>query len=898
VEDDFYRLGGNSILAIRLVNRLNKELDVTVNVSVLFNCRTIRKLSGQLSSGEMVRIWAAPVSSVEDQLLSFSQERLWFIDTYEGGSSAYNIPIVLELSDDVDIDRVEQSLRAIVHRHEVLRSLIKTGKSGRGYQEVLDDIVHPLTIVRETFRDNSSLECVLSVMAGHVFKLEEEYPVHAGIYTLCTKNDVCTHYLSVVFHHIAFDGWSTDIFLRELLHYYHTGVSAENTNLLSPLSLQYKEFARWQRSYLTGEVLTRQLSYWKDQLSGYETLYLPIDKPRPAQFSYMGDNILFTIDKDTSDALRAVSRELEVSMYSLLLSGYYLLLNAYSNQRDIVVGSPVSNRHYEGIGDLIGFFVNTLALREAIDPDVLLIDFVRSVGRSVVNAQLHQDLPFEKLVEELNVEQDTSRHPIFQVMFGVQDFGGSGIAENELFQPYSGVVDYPVAKYDLTTILDDSGDELTGVFNYSTALFRGDTIASYVSTYKWLLNQLAGLKEGDIRKLQSVHYLNATQYQDMVYDWNATERVYPSDKTLHALFEEQVAVRPDHIAVVYEDRKLTYRELNHKANQLAAYLRGTYGIGADDRVGLYLDRSEYMLIAILGVLKAGGAYVPVDIVYPDDRISYILSDIGTGVVLTNEVYADKLKIVTVGMAIVPVAIDSKAFAATIETYPTTDLKRINDAESLAYVMYTSGTTGMPKGVMVTHRNVTRLVKNVDYVSFEEDDKVLGLANYAFDGSVFDIFGALLNGSTLVIADKDVFLDIKLLEQLLVEQEITISFITTSLFHTLVDEDLSVLHELKYIVAGGEQLSATHARRLLSRGGRVRLVNGYGPTESTTFATTYLCDESADVIPIGRPIANTTVYVLDGAHHPVPVGAIWGSLVVRKTMEETVGRSLMKVVVVL
>ncbi|WP_212004034.1 non-ribosomal peptide synthase/polyketide synthase [Chitinophaga sp. HK235] len=871
VEEDFFRLGGNSILAIRLVNRLNAEWETGINLADVFTGGAVRKLAQQLQDSVVghVKILPQEITDPEQQLLSFAQERLWFIENYEGGSNAYNIPLVLKLQPGVNPESMLLALRAVVHRHEVLRSVIRTGKHGDSYQEVLDDIVYPLPVIRKEVATIAALDEMLSALTHHVFKLEEEYPVAAGLYALNKE-----YYLGIVLHHIAFDGWSATIFLREIQQYYHhyQELATEERHLPAPLTLQYKDFALWQRSYLAGEVLTEQLAYWKEQLTDYETLQLPADKPRPAFVNYEGATILFTIDKITSDQLKALSRELEVSTFSLLLSAYYLLLSGYSGQRDIVVGSPVSNRHYSEIADLIGFFVNTLALRQEINPEQRITDFIRQVGASVITAQLHQDLPFEKLVDELKIEPDASRHPVYQVIFSVQHFGEE--EANELFIPFYQNQHHNIAKYDLGVALDDSGEEIRGVFNYATGLFNAATIEGYITVYKEILGQLVQLHNKDQQHLplKSVHYLNREQQAAMLYDQNNTASAFPTDKTLHKLFEEQAAATPEQVALISGDLRLTYRELNEKANQLAAYLRQQYDIQPGDLIGLYLDRSEYMLIAILGVLKSGAAYVPVDIAYPEERINYILTDISPRVIVTGSIYQDKLEKIQTSAII---AIDSEAFENALSVCPVVNPAPLSGAEDLAYVMYTSGTTGLPKGVMVTHRNVCRLVKNTDYVSFEATDRILGISNYAFDGSVFDIFGPLLHGAALVIAAREVFLDTALLQDTITRYDISVIFITTPLFHTLVDVALPCLKNLRLILAGGEQMSNTHVKKFLEAEGNAVLKNVYGPTETTTFATAYECKAGHPlpaIIPIGRPIANTTTYILDASLRPVPAGA--------------------------
>ncbi|NDE18830.1 MAG: hypothetical protein EB000_00070 [Alphaproteobacteria bacterium] len=545
-------------------------------------------MSAISTKNNIVVINKSEITTVVEQLLSFAQERLWFIEKYEEGSNAYNISMIFKLSDSIQLGILESSIRSIVNRHEVLRTLIKEDSDGHGYQLVLDDKKYPLKITKTDVTDQLQLDQELENEINHIYDLSNEYPIKVALYKLINNTE---YYLSVVIHHIAFDGWSTDIFLRELEAYYNYYLEESQgleTNLELPiLSIQYKDFALWQRSYLSGERLDTQLSFWKNKLSGYETLNLITDKPRPSRIEYKGKDIDFELDEDTSIGLRELAKELKVSLYSLLLSGYYLMLRSYSNQDDIVIGTPIANRHYNQIENLIGFFVNSLALRVKINSKDSIKEFIQKIGQEVVEAQLHQDLPFEKLVEELKIAKDTSRHPIFQVMFGVESFGSqlynqgykqTATSLAKLLEEYIPEVNlYNIAKFDLSTFINDNHSKLKGVFNYAESLYTEKTIIGFIETYTQILKQLSRLANNSQRQEQTrindLSYLNEKQYDQLINGWNQTDKEYPSDKTIQGLFEEQAERTPDKIAVVYENQSLTYRELNTKANQLANYLR-------------------------------------------------------------------------------------------------------------------------------------------------------------------------------------------------------------------------------------------------------------------------------------------------------------------------------------
>lgn len=874
VEDDFYKLGGNSIMAIKLVSKINKELSQNIHVTSVFTYKTIRQLAKHIQQdyGQAINITSRQVRNPEEQLLSFAQERLWFIESFESGSNAYNIPIHFELKENTDIPHLEKAIRKVIHRHEVLRSYIQTGTDGKGYQQIIDDESNPISILHKEVESTTQLETYMAEVANKIFDLEKEYPICIEFYY---KNKA-KQYMNIVVHHIAFDGWSGEIFLKEVCHYYNYYTKKQNDlTELPEQSIQYKDFALWQRSYLQGEILGQQLQFWKEQLAGYETLHLPVDKIRPTQLDYQGSDIYFTLEEDVSQKLREKAKELNVSMYSMLLGGYYLLLSAYSNQKDIILGTPIAGRHYPEIAETIGFFVNTLAIRQQIEDMETIASFIRKIGKSMDIAQENQDLPFEKLVEELGVEKDLSRHPVFQVMFSVQSFGQGQIRQaEELMIPYfgSGQEKQQVAKFDITTMIDDSQTCITGSFNYATSIFHPDTIKQYIETYKEILKQFAELSLDTITTSQ-INLLSIQDFDKIVYQWNDTNRPFEEDKTIYQLFEEQAEKTPENIAVIYEDRKLTYRQLNEKSNQLAAYLKEKYSIQPEDMIGVCLNRSEYMIITILGVLKAGAAYVPVDPTMPKERIEYIFEDARVKAILTDLQNLDYLKT----LAIPSEAINDIALQQLLQnSYSGVNLKGNSESANLAYVIYTSGTTGKPKGVMVEHKSVNRLIVNTNYVSIDETDNILSLSGYQFDGSIYDFFAPLLNGASLTISVKEIFLDFKELNKIILENKINNFFITTSLFNSIVEANLPAIKSLKYILYGGEKASITHINKFKENYPEVKLLNVYGPTETTTFATTYLVDSIVDNylnLPIGRPIANTTTYILDKNLHPLPIGAV-------------------------
>jgi len=893
IYDDFFRLGGNSILAIKLVSKLNRELNSNISVSGIFTNNTIDKSTRYIehSTEDNIVIEKATTNRVEEQALSFAQERLWFIEKYEQGTSAYNVPMVFKLASNVKLDILESSVGNIILRHEILRTLIKEDSEGNSYQIVLDDDQATLLeIMKVRIRNHLQLDQELKKEVNHIYDLSNECPIRVCLYEIAdvNYNHDSEYYLSIVAHHIAFDGWSIDILVRELNAHYNYYLNKEQgleTDLdLPELDIQYKDFSLWQRSYLSGERLNKQLSYWKDKLDGYETLNLVIDKPRPSQIDYNGRDIYFEIDKETSNTLRELAKELKVSLYSVLLSAYYLMLRSYSNQDDIVIGTPIANRHFSQIENLIGFFVNSLALRIQIDSGELIKEFIQRVGSEVVGAQLHQDLPFEKLVENLKIVKDTSRHPIFQVMFGVQGFGAGlyNLANEQttadltnLLQDYKPVDSlYNVAKLDMSTFIDDSQTCLKGSFNYRVSLYAEETIIRFIESYTEILRQIAGIANNSQKqeqiKITNLNYLNQEQYKKIIHTWNNTDKDYPKNKTIQILFEEQVEKTPDNIAVIFEERKLTYRELNEKANQLARYIRQTHDIKPDTLIALCLDRSEHILIAILAVLKTGGAYVPMDPNYPDERVQYILKDTNTKIVLTNEIHRQRLEnLITISQTTI-LGIDG--LQEQLKTQTSINLKIDTDRTNLVYVIYTSGTTGNPKGVMIDHENISNYIWNIkQHIQLSSEDRIDFSTNIGFDLTVTTTLCSLCLGSQVVVYSNQLQ-DLDSYKRYLLNSNINVIKLVPSYFELLIDFLPNT--KINKVILGGEKLTLTiiNKAKELHEKNNIKVYDEYGPTETTVGACVNQVYPEGNST-IGKPYHNYKVYVLDANLIPLPIGAI-------------------------
>jgi aspartate racemase len=668
--------------------------------------------------------------------------------------------------------------------------------------------------------------------------------------------------LLVVMHHIVCDGWSARVFTKELAVFYET-FSTGTTSPLPELPIQYADHAYWQRQRLQGEVLDQQVSYWRDILAESPPLLdLPTDRPRRSYQTFCGANQTIMISSPLQKLLKELSRKEDVTLFMTLLAAFKVLLYRYTGQMDIVVGSPIAGRSHIETEDLIGFFVNTLVLRTDLSGNPSFRQLLQRIRKTTIGAYEHGNLPLEKVVEVLKPERELSRNPFFQVLFNFENVPEKNINLSKLniseFEFNSGI-----AAFDLSVEIFEKKEELYCLVDYNTDIFESLTITRMTGHYKTLLESLVADPD---QRVSDVQILTYAERQQLLIDWNDTSSKYPRDRCVHQLFEEQVEQSPDAVAVAYVDEQLTYRKLNARANQLAHYLK-SFGIGPEVLVGICLERSLDMIIAVLGILKAGGAYVPLDPEYPQERLAFMLADTQTPVLLTQQKLLNGLPEIAARL----VCLDSHWEAIGKESHenPISDAV----AENLAYVMYTSGSTGRPKGVCVTHRNVVRLVKATNYASLGAEEVFLQFAPISFDASTLELWGPLLNGGRLVVFPAATP-SLAQLGEVIEQYQVTTLWLTAGLFHQMVEDHLDSLRSVGQLLAGGDVLSVPHVKRVLEQLDGCCLINGYGPTENTTFTTCYRMTDVSEVessVPIGRPIANTQVYILDPYLQPVPIG---------------------------
>ncbi len=869
VGDNFFSLGGHSLLATQVVSQVRERLGVEVGLKQLFERPTIEELAERVKETR-ASIGAAGAAGVErigrvsregELGLSYAQQRLWFLDQLEPGSAAYNIPIALRLSGRLEVSALERVLSEVVRRHEVLRTSFME-VDGQPVQ-----VISPPGAISIPFIDLSHLsgeerqskaQESVSAETRRAFDLAQGPLLRATLLRLDDEE----HVLLVCMHHIVSDGWSMGLFIREMSALYAAFAAGEESPL-AELEIQYADFAAWQREWLTGEVLGEQLEYWKEQLKGAPpVLELPTDRPRPAVQSYRGAHHAFALTPELTVSLKQLSQREGCTLFMTLLAAFQVLLSRYSGQEDVVVGTPIANRNRSEIEGLIGFFVNTLALRTELTGEPSFREVLKRVREVTLSAYAHQDVPFEKLVEELQPERSLSHQPLFQVAFSLQNAPRETLNLPGLqLSSFGG--EARTAKFDLLLSVSESEEGISGAFEYSTDLFDEQTIRRFHEHFERLLQALTRDAE---QQVATIPLLSAVEQEQLVVQWNQTSTEYPREACVHELFEQQAALRPDVIAVECQGVQLTYQELNERANQLAHHLR-SLGVGTDSLVGVLMERSTEMVVALLGVLKAGAAYVPLDVNYPAPRLQYMLEETQAAVLLTQQGLVHHLPAHSAQV----LCLDSEW---TQIAQRSTDNLAINvSAADLAYVIYTSGSTGQPKGVCVPHRGVTRLVTQTTYASFSPDEVFLQLAPVSFDAATFELWGALLNGARLVVMPPQQP-SLSELAEAIERYGITTLWLTAGLFHLMVEEQLESLGSLRQLLAGGDVLSAQDARRVLEAHPGLRLINGYGPTEATTFTCCHpivAADVERGRLPIGRPIANTQVYILDERMRVLPIG---------------------------
>ncbi|MEH2171889.1 amino acid adenylation domain-containing protein [Nostoc sp.] len=799
--------------------------------------------------------------------LSFAQQRLWVLAQLEPDSPFYNMFKAVRLNGRIDIEVLERSLNEIIRRHEILRTTF-SAVEGTPVQVIAPQATMKLLVVNLQQLSGQEQSEQLQLLATQdqlqPFDLTKGLLLRVTLVQLKSES----YALLLTMHHIIGDGWSMGVFIKELSSLYQ-GFLVGKPSPLPQLPIQYADFTIWQRQWLQGKALETSINYWTRQLADAPPLLeLPTDRARPSVQTFRGWCFSFQLDAKLTASLKELSHKSGTTLFMTLMAAYATLLFRYSGQQDILLGTPIASRNHQDIEGLIGFFVNTLVMRTRLEDNPSFSKLLTQVRSTCMDAYANQDVPFEQIVEALQIERSLSHSPLFQVMFALQNASMEQLETPELaIAPLH--LDNVNAKFDLTLQMwetnTDEGNSLEGFWQYNTDLFDEDRIARMTAHFQTLL---AGIVANPQASVGTLPLLTERERHQLLVEWNDTYRPYPDTKCIHQVFEEQVEQTPDAIAVVYEDESLTYQELNARANQLAHYLQ-SLGVGTEILVGICVERSPQMIIGMLAILKVGGAYVPLDSSYPEERLVYMLNDSQVSILLTQEQLSAQMPKTNAKVVYLDTDWDDLISKYSHEN-PTS--KALN--HNLAYVIYTSGSTGKPKGITVTHQAVNRLVCNTNYVKLTANHRVAQASNAAFDAATFEIWGALLNGARLVGITKEVLLSPPQLATELQDQQIDFLFVTTALFNQLVSQVPGIFKTLETVLFGGEAVEPNWVRTLLQNQPPKRLLHVYGPTENTTFSSWYLVQEvpeRATNLPIGKPIANTQIYILDRHLQPVPIG---------------------------
>ncbi|MDQ3563928.1 MAG: amino acid adenylation domain-containing protein [Pseudomonadota bacterium] len=785
---------------------------------------------------------------------SFAQQRLWFLYQWEPASPFYNINSALKLEGELDVAAFERCINEIVKRHESLRTSFTTQEN-----EAVQ-IIHPSANAKVSFVDlrgfspserDAEMRRLAAEESERPFDLSRAPLIRVSLLQL----EDTSHVTLTALHHIISDGWSIGVFYREVTALYQAFAKSKAVSL-PELSIQYPDYAVWQRGHLSGEVLEPQLAYWKERLSGAPPLLeLPTDRPRPALQSFKGARLSRVLDKTLLDAVKTVGQADRATLFMTLLAAFSVLLSRYCRSDDIVIGSPIAGRTRTETEHLIGFFVNTLTLRTDLSGDPSFREHLSRVRETALSAYAHQDLPFEKLVEELKPERSLSYSPLFQVMFVLQNttqaplrLPGLKVERLDLGRETS--------KFDLSLYVIETSEGLKISFEYNRDLFDAATIVRMMSHFETLLKSIV---ENPGQKISRLALLTVAERHALIHDWNQPRIDYPNDATIVQLFEAQVRRSPQAVALAFDDQEFTYEEINRRANRLAHHLI-SLGVGPDVLVGIFVERSFEMIVGLLGILKAGGAYVPLDPGYPIERLGFMLSDAALAVVVAQQ----GLELTANGAKLLRLDSDRSAIAAQPDHNPADRA----DAEALAYIIYTSGSTGKPKGVCIAHRALANLLHAMrEHTAITEEDSLLAVTTLSFDIAALELYLPLIAGARLVLASRETAADGEALSKCLADCRITLMQATPATWRLLIEAGWQGSDKLR-VLCGGEALPQELADQLLARCESVS--NLYGPTETTIWSSAERV-RANQTISIGRPLANTEIYILDGALNQAPIG---------------------------
>ena len=866
INDNFFELGGHSLMAIQLFNRMKLELGKNVAFPVFFENPTIKYLSTHLQDSKYIAIPKAPQSI--SYPLAASQQRLWVLSQLEEGSVAYNMLTSVKLTGFINVSKFEEAFRLLIDRHEVLRTYFKTNNEGEVRQYIVDKGVLDFRINEQDFSNETnkaaSISKYLESDNSIPFDLEQAPLLRASM--IHVSHD--SHVFSLLMHHIIADGWSLELMVSEIIQLYNSLVKGKSIQL-SELKVQYKDYTVWLNGEEIKEKHQASEKYWLDQLSGeLPVLVLPSYKPRPLIQTYNGDHRSYEFSKTFLDKVRNFSKAQDVTMFMTLMTGVKIILHKYSNQTDLIVGTSIAGREHPDLENQVGLFLNLLTLRTVINPHDSFINLLKKEKETLLGAYQHQGYPFGELLEKLNIKRDRSRSVLFDVMIDLQNqeqlnnLNNRDALQDLIVESYNHEV--KTSKFDLEFNFRETITGLLLNVGYNTDIYDANQITELFVHLEGLFIKVLNQPECLIH---DITYLSSLEHDKVINEFNATDLDFPKNRTIVDLFEMQASATPDTVALFFEGKTLTYKELDIISNNLSCTLREDYGVRKGDFVGVQLYRSEWSVISFLGILKSGGVYVPVDHELPDDRKSFIFSDTGLKVLITETAFIFDLDFY-----------DGPVFSLDVEFEPAQERayeKQDIAADDLAYIIYTSGSTGNPKGVMIEHSGIANTITSQkDAIGMGDCKNSLQFASFSFDTSIWDIFNTLLSGSSLYILNEETRKDIKLFEAYVVENEIEIATLPPAFLKLL---DISCLKNLKVLITAGESAIHDKVSEYLQYG---TFYNSFGPTESSIACTGYKVEKGSTLssanIPIGKPIDNVQVYVLDTFLNPCAIG-VYGEL---------------------
>ncbi|QED47026.1 non-ribosomal peptide synthetase [Cytobacillus dafuensis] len=844
VHDHFFSLGGQSLKAIKLINEINKLYNIEMTIKDLFLHPTVYGMSQMIEKQKKVDyVPIVPSKKADTYPMTSAQKRLFLLNEMEGVSVSYNMPTVLEVTGEFNIFMLQKAFTTLIDRHEILRTSFEI-QHGEPVQRIHEQVYSEITVLKAN-QENLDVFIEASIQA---FNLTTPPLIRMTVVEVVDKNK---HFVILDMHHIISDGLSLEIIEAELLQLYQG-------RRLDKLDLQYKDFAVWQKTQLNKQRLKDQEMFWLEKFEkDAPLLELPLDYQRPKVKSFKGSRYHFNIDQEFTRQLNQLVNETDATLYMILLSCFQVTLSRYTGQEDIVVGTPVSGRNHPDVHNLVGMFVNMLPLRMCATGKKSFRDFLHEVKKITLESFTNQDYPFEELIGKLKLERDIGRNPLFDVVFALQNSSLSKmVLTNQVFSPYQ--VKESTSKFDLMLEAVEEEGVIQLNLQYCTDLFNEDTIIRFSKSF---INIVKAVCKEHNRQICDLEILSEDEEKEILQLSKGPASHFYPELTIQEAFEIQVNTQPDKIAVISQGQPMTYKELNDKANRLAHFLKDK-GVQEDESIGILMEQTEDMIVSILGVLKAGASYLPLNLEYPADRLKYLLEDSKTRFIIVDKSYEENL--------------DFQGEFISVDTFPFFDwsgenLEVSNSPSNLAYIMYTSGTTGNPKGVMVTHRNVNSLVLHPNYVGFEETDQILLTGASSFDATTFEIWGALLNGLTVHLCERRLLFEINRLSDYIKQNNITIMWLTSSLFNQYAEHNDDMFAPLRYLIVGGEALSPKHIS-LARKNKKLNVINAYGPTENTTFSTYYpIHNDFTRNIPIGRPISNSSVFIVDSFNNLQPIG---------------------------